>query len=318
MSMDRHHLLCLHSAMEGLRLGLCKFSGPSRTALIYAHGALDPLMVVDPQGLLRGHEPRLREYYLETDEWKRGLPHPEQVAYFDQTKAKRLGLAGLVSLGGRTRNVAYQMWFTEHHADLCSAGPTRRWLELAMLQLSHNMSTVDVLSLDTASSMLQGMAPHAMHDYIVDERARVIGPDSRLRVSNILDSVIQISKTPEEGAWARGHLAFIEPSRLSRLHFLARFPKPERPRLENYKHVRKILQTVERSSRLLVSDGEHITGIARAGELPAASLCAFFDGRHGMLSLDGKQVCSFSDGAFQSTNRKPRLFFWRKPSWNGP
>jgi hypothetical protein len=309
MSLDRHTLLCLHSAMEGLRLGLCKFSGPSRTALIYAKHPGDPFMVVDPQGLLRGHEPRLREYYLDTDEWCQGLPHPDQVVFFDQSKAKRLGLAGLVSLGGRTRNVAYQMWFTEHHPDLCAPGPTRRWLELAMLQLSHNMSTEDVLSLDTAANMLQGMAPHAMHDFIVDERARVLGPDTRLRVSNILDAVIQISKTPEEGAWARGRLAFVEPSRLSKLHFLARFPKAERPRLDNNKHVRKMLQTVERSPLTLITDGEHVTGIAGAGPLPEASLCAQFHGRHGMLLLDGLPVCSFSDGAFQSTNRLPRLVF---------
>lgn len=295
--------------MEGLRQGLCKFSGPSRTALVYAKGAADELRVVDPQGVLAGHELRLKEYFLDTDEWRRGLPEPEQVAFFDHAKAKRLGLAGLVSLGGRTRNVAYQMWFTEHHEDLCAAGPTRRWLELAMLQLSHNMSTEDVLSLDTAASMLQGMAPHAVHDYIVDERARAMGPDTRLRVSNLLDAVIQISKTPEEGAWARGHLAFVEPSRMSRVNFLARFPKPERPRLDNCKHVRKMLQTVERSTRMLVSDGEHIAGVAMGGELPRGSLCALFDGRHGMLDLDGGLVCSFSDGAFHSTNRKPRLVF---------
>lgn len=309
MSLDRHHLLCLHSAMEGLRLGLCKFSGPSRTALVYAKNPGDPLCVVDLQGLLHGHEPRLREYFLDTDEWQEGLPQPEQVSFFDHAKAKRLGLAGLVSLGGRTRNVAYQMWFTEHHEDLCAAGPTRRWLELAMLQLSHNMSTEDVLSLDTAASMLQGMAPHAVHDCIVDERARAIGPDTRLRVSNLLDAVIQISKTPEEGAWARGLLVFVEPMRLSRLNYLARFPRPERPRLDNCKHVRKMLQTVERSTRLLVSDGELVIGVAAAAELPLGSLCAQFDGRHGLLSLDGNLMCSFSDGAFHSTNRRPRLVF---------
>ncbi len=301
--------MCLHSAMEGLRQGLCKFSGPTRTALVFAMAPGDELRVVDPQGLLAGHELRLREYFLDTAEWLEGLPDPEQVSYFDQAKSKRLGLAGLVSLGGRTRNVAYQMWFTEHHQDLCAAGVTRRWLELAMLQFSHNLSSADALSLDTAASMLQGMAPHAVHDYVVDERARAVGPDTRLRVSNLLDAVIQISKTPEEGAWARGHLAFVEPSRVSRLNFLARFPKQERPRLDNCKHVRKLLQTVEHSGRMLVSDGEHVTGVAAGGELPRGSLCARFDGRHGLLMLDGELVCSFSDGAFHSTNRKPRLVF---------
>ena len=306
MGLDRHHMLSLHNVFEGLRLGLCDFSGPSRVALIYAQKPGEPLRVVDPQNLLEGHEPRLREYYLDSGEWAEGLPDPQHVTYFDQAKSKRVGLAGLVSLGGRSPGVSYQMWFTDRHVDLCSPGPTRRWLELALLQFSHNLAAQDILALDSVAHMLQEMAPHAVHDFIVDERSHSIGPDTRLRVYNILGAIMQISKTPEEGAWARGLLAFVEPARLSRLHYLMRFPKAERPRLDNGKHVRKMLQTVERSRRMLVSDGEHIIGIA-TGELPTASLCALFNGRHGLLFLDGKLVCSFSDGAFQSTNRKPNL-----------
>jgi len=306
MSLDRHHMLSLHTVLEGLRQGLCDFSGPSRAALIYAKTQNAPLRVVDPQNLLRGHEPRLREYFQDTDEWQDGLPCPEQVHFFDQHHARRLGLAGLVSLGGRARSMAYQMWFTEQHPDLCSPGPTRRWLELALRQLATCMCSEDILALDSVTNTLQEMAPHAVHDFVVDERARALGPDTRLRVANILAAIIQISKTPEEGAWARGHLAFVEPSRLSRLHYLARLPKAERPRLDHGKHVRKMLQAVERTKRLLVSDGEHIIGIA-LGDLPAGSLCALFNGRHGMLFLDGSPVCSFSDGAFQSTNRRPNL-----------
>lgn len=306
MSLDRHHMLSLHNVLEGLRLGLCEFSGPSRMALVYAQNPGQPLRVVDPQNLLRGHEPRLKEYYQDTNEWLDGLPDPEHVAYFDQAKAKRVGLAGVVSLGGRAPGVAYQMWFTDQHVDLCSPGPTRRWLELALLQFAHNLAAKDMLALDATVHMLQEMASHAVHDFIVDERARAAGPDTRLRVYNLLGAIMQISKTPEEGAWARGHLAFVEPSRLSRLHYLMRFPKSERPRLDNGKHVRKMLQTVERSKRLLVSDGEHIIGIA-VGELPPTSLCALFNGRHGLLFLDDNPVCSFSDGSFHSTNRKPNL-----------
>ena len=331
---DRHHMLCLHTVFEGLRLGLCEFSGPSRAALIYACEPGEPLRVVDPQGLLRGHEPRIREYFLDSAEWQEGLPPPELVSFFDQYHARRLGLAGIVSLGGRSRSVAYQMWFTEHHPDLCSPGPTRRWLELALRQFTISLRSPDIMSLDAASNTLQEMAPHAVHDFIMDERARAMGPDTRLRVFCILSAIIQISKTPEEGAWARGRLAFVEPSRLSRVHFLARLPKSERPRLDHGKHVRKMLQSVERSQRILVSDGEHILGMAQGclpqtclapggkllgaapplvqpaadqGELPLGTLCARFNGRHGMLSLDGSPVCSFSDGAFHSTNRRPNL-----------
>ncbi|MDQ7836170.1 MAG: DNA integrity scanning protein DisA nucleotide-binding domain protein [Humidesulfovibrio sp.] len=306
MSLDRHHMLSLHNVLEGLRLGLCDFSGPSRVALIYAQEPGEPLRVVDPQGLLAGHEPRLQEYYLDSGEWCEGLPDPELVTYFDQAKSKRIGLAGVVSLGGRAPGVAYQMWFTDRHVDLCAPGPIRRWLEHALLQFSHSMCARDIPDTGSIAHMIQEMAPHAVHDFIVDMRARTLGPDTRLRVYNILAAIMQISKTPEEGAWARGHLAFVEPSRLSRLHYLMRFPRAERPRLDNSKHVRKMLQSVERSPRMLVSDGEHIIGIA-SGELPPSSLCALFNGRHGMLSLDGGLVCSFSDGAFQSTNRKPNL-----------
>ncbi len=317
MTLDRHHMLSLHNVFEGLRLGLSEFSGPSRVALIYAQHPGEPLRVVDPQGLLRGHEPRLKEYYLDSTEWLDGLPDPAHVAFFDQAKAKRVGLAGVVSLGGRAPGVSYQMWFTDQHVDLCSPGPTRRWLELALLQFAHNLAAKDVLALDSTVHMLQEMAPHAVHDYIVDERSRIDGPDTRLLVYNILASIIQISKTPEEGAWARGHLAFVEPSRLSRLHYLMRFPKPERPRLDNSKHVRKMLQSVERSQRMLVSDGEHIIGIA-VGELPPTSLCALFNGRHGLLFLEKQLVCSFSDGSFHSTNRKPNLVILEEALFEWP
>jgi hypothetical protein len=307
MSLSRHHLLCLQSVMEGLRLGLCEFSGPSRVALVYAEKPEDPLRVVDPQNLLRGHEPRLREYFLETGQWREGLPDPDHVGFFDQHHERRLGLAGLVSLGGRSRGVAYQMWFTEQHPDLCAAGPTRRWLELALRQLATSFGSRDLLALDTTANTMQELAPHAVHDHIVDERARAMGPDTRMRVYNVLSTIILVSKTPEEGAWARGTLAFVEPSRVARVRYLARLPKSERPRLDNGKHVRKMLLTVERSRRILVSDGEHIIGFAAEGELPPASLCAQFNGRHGILSLDGQPVCSFSDGAFHSTNRRPNL-----------
>lgn len=306
MGLDRHHLLSLQTVMEGLRQGLCEFSGPSRVALVYAQSEGDPLRVVDSQNLLRGHEPRLREYFLDTDEWRLGLPSPAAVTYFDQLHARRLGLAGIVSLGGRARSVSYQMWFTEQHPDLCSPGPTRHWLELALRQLATCLSDDDILTLDSVSNTLQEMAPHAVNDCITDERARTLGPDTRLRVANILAAVMRISKTPEEGAWARGRLAFVEPSRLSRVRYLARLPKAERPRLDNGKHVRKMLQAVERSERLLVSDGERIIGVA-AGDLPAGSVCARFNGRHGILLLDGAPLCSFSDGEFQSGNRRPNL-----------
>jgi hypothetical protein len=305
MSLKKYRLLCLHNILDGLKRGLTKFSGPSRIALVYAIDPDEPLRILDPQDLLFGHQPAIKKYFASTDEWRLNLPEMGQV-FFDHTLSQRLDLDGLISLGGRSRGCAYQMWFTERHPDLCSAGPTSRWLEFALLQLSQSLVVQDVLSLDAASYLLCEMALHAVHDYISDKRLRIIDAGSDLNVYNLLDVIIQISKTPEEGAWARGALAFVERANMPDVHFLSRFPKSECPKLDNYKHVRKLLQAVECGDRTLISDGESIAGIA-VGELPPGSLCTEFNGRRGILKLDGKAACSFSDGTFHSTNYQPSL-----------
>jgi hypothetical protein len=305
MNLKKYRLLCLYNILDGLKRGLTKFSGPSRVALIYAIDPDEPLRILDPQDLLFGHQPYIKKYFVSTNEWRQNLPETGQV-FFDHTLSQRLDLDDVISLGGRSRGCAYQMWFTERHPDLCSAGPTSHWLEFALLQLSQSLVVQDVLSLDAASYLLFEMALHAVHDYISDKRLRIIDSESDLNVYNLLDVVIQISKTPEEGAWARGCLAFVERANMSDIHFLFRFPKNECPRLDNYKHVRKLLQAVEHSGRTLISDGESITGIA-VGEMPPGSLSAEFHGRRGILNLDGKAACSFSDGTFHSTNYQPSI-----------
>jgi hypothetical protein len=305
ISAAKYRLLCLYNVLDGLKRGLSKFSGPSRAAVIYAVDAADPLRILDPQDLLFGHQPAIKKYFAATNAWRRNLPETGKI-FFDHASSQRLVLDGIISLGGRSRGCAYQMWFTERHVDLCSPGPTIRWLEFALLQLSQSLIVQDILALDAAGYLLAEMDLHAVHDYITDKRARIMGTDSKLNVYNLLEVVIQISKTPEEGAWARGALAFVESTAMSDVHFLARFPKGECPNLENYKHVRKLLQTVEGGGRALVSDGEAITGIA-AGELPQASLWTEFNGRRGFLKLDGSPVCGFSDGAFHSSNYQPNL-----------
>ena len=302
---DRHHLHSLYYVLDGLRQGLCKFSGPSRAAIIYAIAPEDPLRILDPQNLLHEHKTAIRKYFVDSDEWRRDLPQSHQF-FFDQAQARSLELPGVLSLGRRARNSSYQMWFTDYHTDMCSIGPTLRWLEFALSHLSQSLIVQDMLSVESAGRLLQEMAVHSIHDHILDECNRTAGITPRFRVYNLLESIIQISKTPEEGAWARGRLGFVEPSRISQVRFLSRFPKAERPYMGNYKHVRKLLQSVERSPRTLISDGESIIGIA-IDELPPPCLCCEFRGRHGMLILDHMPVCSFSDGAFHSTNRKPKL-----------
>jgi hypothetical protein len=304
---ESYRNLCIFHTLDGLRDGLSHFSHPSRAALIYAIEPQDPIRVYDPQNLLRGHEPILKEIYLDSDDWSQNAPDFDKMRRFGQIQVEEnLQLAGLISCGGRSHSVFYQMWFTEHHPDMCSTGPTERWLEHAAWLLSHDLASDNTFCTGTSGYVLREYATHAVRDFIVDEMNRMLGPDSQIRVYPILDAVLGISKTREEGAWPRGELLFVEPHSISKIDFIAKFPLTEQPALENFKHARKLLQSVEDSRRKLVSDGQHIIGIAH-GEMPDSRITADFRGRHGFLNLNGEVICSFSDGSFHSTTHRAKM-----------
>ncbi len=292
---------------EALSEGLTHFSGPSRAALIYAEKPEGPLRLYDPQRILDGWEPLIEKIYIKSEAWRRcgsgiflsGLP--------GQTlPEKGLDLAGLVSRGGRATSMFYQMWFTEEHSTLCSTGPIERWLEHAACLLAHDWANEQWFYTRNSYYVIREYARHAIRDYIQDRLDVKFGLNSRIEVYPILDAVLGISKTREEGAWPRGIVVFIDPALIESLHYMVRFPHPEKLRLSNYKHVRKLLVAVEHSDRKLVSDGQKIVGVAR-GVLPECRLTADFRGGHGFLRISGTAVCSFSDGRFHSTNRKPKL-----------
>lgn len=297
---------CIFNIFDGLNDGLSHFSQPSRVALLYAIKPDDPIRIYDPQNLLQGHEPRLQSLYLDSGEWRKKPPalHKMESSGHIHPEAN-LQLAGLISFGGRSRSIFYQMWFTEHHPDMCCIGPTERWLEHAAWLLSLDFEFRNA-AIGTSGYVLQNYSTHAVRDHIVDERNRLIGYDTLIRVYPILDAVLSISKTYEEGAWPRGELAFVEPSLHHTIPFIACFPYMEQPLLRNFKHVRKLLQAVEHSNRKLVSDGKSILGIA-GGRLPQASIIADFKGGHGFMKLDDDLVCSFFDGGFHSTTRRAKL-----------
>lgn len=292
---------------ESLQDGLSHFSGPSRVAIIYAVRQQDPLYIYDPQQLLRGHEPKLKELFLDSEDWRRRPPAYRRMGLFSQPAPEpNLHLTGLISTGGKSRSMAYQMWFTEHHPDMCSIGPTERWLERAIWLLSQDVSREESDYNSSSGYVIREYAPHAVRDYIIDELNRVMGMDIQLRIYGVIDAVLGISKTVEEGAWPRGELTFVEPGSIPGMTFLAEFPRYERPSLQSHKHVRKLLQAVESSSNRLVSDGEHIIGVA-SQSLPENCLAADFKGRYGFLKLNDSLVCSFSDGSFHSSTRKDKL-----------
>jgi len=298
---------CIFDTLAGLSEGLSHFSGPSRVAVIFKARADEPFSLYDPQNLLRGHEPRLKELYL--DRWVERAPRRifnGKQEFLHVFPEENLQLAGLISYGGSSRAFHYQMWFTEHHPDMCAVGPTERWLEHAAWRVSHDVADEKDLYTGISGNFLKEYATHAVRDHIVDEMNRELGWDTQLRVFPILDAVLGISRTREEGAWPRGDLIFVEPTGTSGIGFLAKFPHLERPGLGNFKHVRKLLQAVEDSRRKLISDGVSIVGIA-GDTLPGFFIGADFRVRHGFLNLASGPVCSFSDGRFHSTTHKAKL-----------
>ncbi len=298
---------CIFDILEGLCEGLFRFSKVSRAALIYAVSPNGPIRTYDPQGLLRGHEPKLKEIYLDSDTWCKTAPRRrDTIQYGHIHREESLQLTGLISFGARSESLFYQMWFTEHHPDMCSIGPTERWLEHAAWRLSHDLASEDSFYTGISGYFLREYATHAVRDFIVDEMNVQLGWDSPVRVYPILEAVLGISKTREEGSWPRGELVFVEPAVLSKIKFMARFPLSEQPGLENFKHVRKLLQSVEKSERKLVSDGKSIVGITR-DILTEFRLSADFRGGHGFLKLNDESVCSYYDGSFHSTTRRAKL-----------
>jgi len=298
---------CIEETIDGLQDGLSHFSGSSRAAVIYATTPDDPMRIYDPQNLLRGHEPIFEELYLVSGAWRRNSAFSGEFSKFRHMEPeKNLELAGLISWGGRSSSVFYQMWFTEHHPDMCSIGPTECWLEHAAWRFSHDVANDEELYTGISGSFLSEYSTHAVRDFVVDQMNVSLGWDTQLRVYPILDAVLGISRTREEGQWPVGELIFVDVRSLPELEFLAGFPEMGRPNLSNFKHVRKLLQSVENSNRRLVSEGKTILGIT-GEKLPAFGIIADYRGRHGFLRINGEAVCSFSDGRFKSSTHRANL-----------
>jgi hypothetical protein len=302
-------ILSIFHIHEGLCDGLSHFSGPSRAALIYAEKLTDSPRIYDPQCLLDGWGPVIEKIYMKSDAWRKSNPQVACMELIGQIFAESgLDLAGLISWGGRSRSIAYQMWITEEHPTMCSTGPSERWLERAASLLAHDWANEEWFYTRNSSCVVREYATHAVRDYIRDVLDLKFGMDSRIEVYPILDAILGVSKTREEGAWPRGTLVFVDPAMIDKVPFLVRFPHPEKLKLTNFKHVRKLILAVENSSRRLVSDGRNIIGVAQ-GSLPECRVTADFRGGYGFLYFLGNLVCSFSDGSYHSSSRKPNLVY---------
>ncbi len=291
---------------DGLMKGLSNFSHPSRVAIIYAVKAKAPIMIYDPHHLLAGHEPKLKELYIDSNEWRKKAPKNLSKDKSGQVyPEENLHLAGLISYGGRSKSIFYQMWFTEHHPDMCSIEPTSRMLERTVWLFSQNYTQKDH-GIGSAEYILQEYPKFAVRDYIIDKLNIILGWDTSLRIYPIIDAILAISKTTEEGAWPRGELSFIDPLMLSEINFILKFRKSEIPSLQDFKHIRKLLQAVEYSDKKLISNGDTILGIAE-GNLPSSAIRTLFNGDHGFIEINNQLICSFYDGNVHSSTREAKL-----------
>ncbi len=294
--------------LSGLREGLTKFSGPTRVAAIYRLGVEDDFYVCDPEDLLRGHETIIRRKFFSNGEQPVSTPHglcDEPYSHID--RVANLELDGIISYGGQSGPVPYQMWLTDHHPEIVSVGPTQRWLEHAALRFSHDVANERELYSGISGRFLSEYATHAVHDHIAYELENRASNANRFAIYPILHGILGISKTREERRSPHGELVFIDPADVHTIDFMARFEATELPELDNHKHVRKLLQAVQKFRNRLVSNGTQILGIAR-GRIDAFHLTADFRGLFGFFRVNDQTVCSFADGAYSSATHQAKLF----------
>ncbi len=296
--------------LAGLRDGLNKFSGPSRVAVIYRLGVDEDYWICDPAWLLKGHETKIRSAFFTDDDSPVPIRnHLGDKPYSHIVQVDDLELDGIISIGGQSGPVPYQMWFTEHHPEILSTGPTQCWLEHAALRFSHDVANEEKLYSGISGRFLSEYATHAVHDHIVREykRSNDFSKASEFAVYPILNGILAISKTREELQSPFGQLIFIVPERVDSIDFMARFQESEQPKLDNHKHVRKLLQAVQKFRNRLISDGKQILGVAR-GRIDHFHLTADFRGLFGFLRLNDQSICSFADGAYSSATHQAKLF----------
>jgi hypothetical protein len=299
---------CISETLCGLRDGLSLFSGTSRSAVIFALEKEDELFICDPQNLLRGYEPKLKDLYFGNENWCIPIDNQNTCRPYNHIEPQpNLLLDGLISNGGSSSSVYYQMWFTEHHPNICSLCPIECWLEHAVLRFSHDIANGSQLYTGISGSFLKEYASHAVHDCLVDIADSALGLDVQVHIYPMLDAILGISKTNEEGVRPHGSLVFMEPRFLNNIQFLARFQSSEQPPLNNFKHVRKLLQAVENSNRTLISDGKNIIGIAEK-DISLFHVTADFQGKFGFLFVGNEVICSFQDGKYSSDTHRARLF----------
>ncbi|MBI3090833.1 MAG: DNA integrity scanning protein DisA nucleotide-binding domain protein [Candidatus Tectomicrobia bacterium] len=268
----------------------------------------DPIKVYDYHCLLGPKKKELKNRYIDTDVWKRHVE--SSTRSWGSNIEKNLGgieIPGLISWGSQSRNVYYQMWFTENHQNLCSEGPTERWLQKAASLRSSDTGNMAALMSGASSGAIEWYGNGAIQFHLQARLQSLLGTDSKLPIEKILNAILAVSITREEGKKVSGNLVFIETKQLETLTFISRFPGGSVPQLERIKHLRKLITSVDRTNAYLCSDGHIVTGIIQ-NQIPEYAILARYDAGRGELLINDEPVCTFADGRFCGTHLRPDLF----------
>ncbi len=297
---------CIHETSSGLRLGLGEFSGTCRTAFIFKLRRNTPAFIYDPDNLLRDHELKLKQLYQ--DKGKSFL-NPDRMAishFSDILEDRTIRMDGLLAYGGRSGSVYYQVWLAEHQPEICSPLPIIMWLKYAFVRFSHDIANQEQLYTGISGHFLKEYGFQAVFhtlDYLLSTYQLTF---LEFHLQEILEAVLGVSKTYEEGVLPNGRLVFVNPQRLRQMSFSARFAENEKPRMAHFKHVRKLLQAVENTDYRMICDGLSVHGYSM-DTLFCPYITADYCGKTGFLYYNDMLVCSFTDGKFYSTTQQAKL-----------
>ncbi len=299
---------CIQETVAGIRKGLTQFSGKSKVAVIYCLEPGSQLQIYDPENLLKVYDIQLKRFYIDSDIWRTTPVSADPCkAYKDIIFDSTLRLDGLFCCGGSSSPVSHQMWFTNRKPDICSPAPFISWLLHAILRFSHDMANQEHLYTGVSGRFLREYTNSAVHNAIHSSLNIDSSCPLPFNLHDVLESVLEISRTHEEGLLPFGKLVFTNGSALNDSSINIKFTTEEQPQLRHFKHVRKLLQAVEKTSYSLVSNGFSIHGLSDK-VLPLPNITADFQGRSGFLAANDIPICSFTDGMFFSSTHQDKLF----------
>lgn len=307
----------LFRMLSSLRQALTEFSGPCRMAALFAREFADPLIVIDPQGLLSEYRDALKQRYVDDVGWRGS----------EENFRKRTGLSfslgsldqtDLVEVHAHSNAFCYLAIFTERKSNQYISGPVEEWLRAAASFLAWDMRG-DQLPVEPASRhAIENYALSAINSFLQGELSRRQFTANfvfkRSPVHAILQTLLSVSQSLEEGQPATGTIVYTDVDSTVRPKivspppsFLLHFATGSEPEATNPKHVLKLLASVSSDPRcFLVADGASILGIGH-GKIPPRTISVQFKGGVGELRYEDDLVCAVCQGRFRSAPPEPDL-----------